>query len=161
MPPNFKPSKLLVVGPEAHLRGLIMDLLERRGWSARLAVLSKDPGHLVRSLLERDGHQLHVSSSSEALATVVAAAPDLVFVDLEALEELQRELQATKESLKRLEELIPICAQCKNVRNPDDSWESIESYLQSHLAVQFTHTLCPKHLGLSGTYPAAPPPKLG
>ena len=161
MPPNSKPPKLLVVGPEAHLRGLIMDLLERRGWSARLAVLSKDPGHLVRSLLERDGHQLDVSSSSEALATVVAAAPDLVVVDLEALEELQHELQTTKESLKRLEELIPICAQCKNVRNPDDSWESIESYLQSHLAVQYTHTLCPKHLGLSGTHPAAPPTKSG
>jgi hypothetical protein len=95
------------------------------------------------------------------LATVVAAAPDLVFVDLEALEELQQELQATKESLKRLEELIPICAQCKNVRNPDDSWEPIESYLQSHLAVQFTHTLCPKHLGLSGGHPAAPPTKSG
>ena len=161
MPPNSKPPKLLVVGPEAHLRGLIMDLLERRGWSARLAVLSKDPGRLVRSLMERDGHQLHVSSSSEALATVVAAAPDLVVIDLEALEELLHELQATKESLKSLEGLIPMCAQCKNVRNPDDSWEPIESFLQRHLAVQFTHTLCPKHLDLSDSYPAARPTKPG
>jgi CheY-like chemotaxis protein len=161
MSPNFQRSKLLVVGPEAHLRGLIMDLLQRQGWSARLAVLSTDPGRLVRSLLERDGHQLHASSSSEALATVVAAAPDLVVIDLEALEELQHELQATKESLKRLEGLIPICAQCKNVRNPDDSWESIESYLQRHLAVQFTHTLCPKHLDLSEAYTRAPPTKAG
>ena len=138
-----------------------MDLLQRQGWSARLALLATDPGRLVRSLLERDGHQLHASSSSEALATVVAAAPDLVVIDLEALEELQHELQATKESLKRLEGLIPICAQCKNVRNPDDSWESIESYLQRHLPVQFTHTLCPKHLDLSETYTRAPPTKAG
>ena len=138
-----------------------MDLLERQGWSARLAVLSKDPGRLVRSLMERDGHQLHVSSSSEALATVVAAAPDLVVIDLEVLEELLHELQASKESLKNLEGLIPICAQCKNVRNPDDSWEPIESYLQRHLAVQFTHTLCPKHLDLSEAYSKTPPTKTG
>jgi CheY-like chemotaxis protein len=161
MPKNSPPAKLLVLGPESDLRGLIVNLLESQGWGSRLAVLSKDPGRLVRSLLERDGHQVHVNATWEAFEAVVSGAPDLVVLDLEALEGLLQELQATKESLKRLEELIPICAQCKNVRNPDDSWEPIESYLQSHLAVQFTHTLCPKHLDLSEGYHTAPPTKPG
>src|SRR6266487_372710 len=137
MPKNSPPAKLLVLGPESDLRGLIMNLFERQGWGARLAVVSKDPGHLVRSVLERDGHQVQVGASREALEAVVSAAPDLVIVDLEALEGLMHELQTTQESLKKLGELVPICAQCKNVRHPDDSWEPIESYLQSHFAVQF------------------------
>ena len=161
MPKNSPPAKLLVLGPESDLRGLIVNLLESQGWGSRLAVLSKDPGRLVRSLLERDGHQVHVDPTWEAFEAVVSGAPDLVVLDLEALEQLLHELQATKESLKRLEELVPICAQCKNVRLPDDSWEPIESYLQSHLAVQFTHTLCPKHLDLSDAYRTTPPTKPG
>ena len=114
--PKNSPAKLLVLGPESDLRGLIVNLLESQGWGSRLAVLSKDPGRLVRSLLERDGHQVHVNATWEAFEAVVSGAPDLVVLDLEALEQLLHELQATKESLKRLEELIPICAQCKNVR---------------------------------------------
>jgi CheY-like chemotaxis protein len=149
MPKNPVTENLLVLGPGADLRGLIVNLLERQGRSARLAVVAKDPGHLVRSLLEREGHQVRVGPSREALEAVVSAAPDLVVVDLEALEALIAELQATQASLKRIAELIPICAQCKNVRNPDNTWEAIEAYLQRHLAVQFTHTLCPKHLGMS------------
>jgi CheY-like chemotaxis protein len=159
MPKNSPPAKLLVIGPESDLRGLILNLLESQGWGSRLAIVSKDPGHLVRSLLERDGHQVHVNPTWEAFEAVVSGAPDLVVLDLEALEGLMHELQTTQESLKQIAELVPICAQCKNVRHPDDSWEPIESYLQSHLAVQFTHTLCPKHLDLSDVYTTALPTK--
>jgi CheY-like chemotaxis protein len=156
MPKNPVPANLLVLGPGADLRGLVVDLLQKHGRGARLAVVTRDPGHLVRSLLEREGHQVHVRPSREALEAVVLAEPDLVVVDLEALEALVAELQATQVSLKRIAELIPICAQCKNVRNPDNTWEAIESYLQGHFAVQFTHTLCPKHLGMSEAPPGSP-----
>jgi len=149
MPKNSRSGKLLVLGPETDLRGLILNLLERQGRSARLAVVAKDPGHLVRSLLEREGHQVHVSPSHEALEAVLSAEPDLVVVDLAALEGLMDEIQSFQASLKRIGELIPMCAQCKNVRNPDNSWEPIESYLQAHFAMQVTHTLCPKHVGPS------------
>jgi len=131
------------------MRGLVLNLLERQGRSARLAVVTKDPGQLVRSLLEREGHQVHVSSSHEALRAVLSAQPDLIVVDLAALEGLMDEVQSVQAALKQIGELIPLCAQCKNVRNPDNSWEPIESYLQAHFAVQVTHTLCAEHVGPS------------
>ena len=161
MPKNSRFGKLLVLGPETDLRGLIVNLLERQGRSARLAVVAKDPGHLVRSLLEREGHQVHVSPSHEALEAVLSAEPDLVVVDLAALEELMDEIESIQGSLKRIGDLIPMCAQCKNVRNPDNSWEPIESYLQAHFAMQVTHTLCPKHVGPSEANATGAPPGLG
>ena len=158
---SSQPAKLLVLGPEADLRGLIVNLLERQGRSARLAIVAKDPGHLVRSLLEGEGHQVHVSSSHEALEAVVSAQPDLVVVDLAALDGLIEEIHSSQASLKKIPELIPICAQCKNVRNPDNSWEPIESYLQANFAVQFTHTLCPQHMGPSESSATGTPTKAG
>jgi CheY-like chemotaxis protein len=161
MPNNPEPAHLLVLGPGADVRGLIVDLLQRHGRGARLAVVSKDPGHLVRSLLEREGHQIRVGPSREAMEAVISAEPDLVVIDVEALKTLMDELHITQPSMKMGAELIPICAQCKNVRNQNNKWEPIESYLLGHFVVQFTHTLCPQHLGSSETSPTGAPRKAG
>jgi len=41
--------------------------------------------------------------------------------------------------------LLPICAGCKSVRDEDDYWHSVESYIGTHLAdIKFSHGLCPK-----------------
>ncbi|MDO8804280.1 MAG: hypothetical protein Q7R35_07605 [Elusimicrobiota bacterium] len=41
--------------------------------------------------------------------------------------------------------LLPICAGCKSVRNESDYWQSVESYIGTHLAdIKFSHGLCPK-----------------
>jgi len=42
---------------------------------------------------------------------------------------------------------VPICASCKQIRNDSAQWEQLEAYLFSHFAIEFTHTLCPVHLG--------------
>jgi hypothetical protein len=40
-------------------------------------------------------------------------------------------------------ELIPICASCKSIRNPQDEWMTIEHFLKHQLSLQFTHDICP------------------
>lgn len=41
--------------------------------------------------------------------------------------------------------LLPICAGCKSVRDESDYWQSVESYINTHLAdIKFSHGLCPK-----------------
>lgn len=42
-----------------------------------------------------------------------------------------------------LTDVLPICMSCKKVRD-DDLWLQIESYLDSHLDVRFSHGLCPE-----------------
>jgi len=42
-----------------------------------------------------------------------------------------------------LEGLLPMCSYCKNVRNTDDSWEEVESYVSMRSNAQFTTSYCP------------------
>ena len=45
--------------------------------------------------------------------------------------------------IKILEGFLPICANCKKIRN-QDQWEQIENYITDHSLVQFSHSLCPE-----------------
>lgn len=53
------------------------------------------------------------------------------------------ELEESFGSLKRLEGIIPICANCKDIRNGSGQWEKIEKYIQKHSDAEFSHGLCP------------------
>lgn len=45
--------------------------------------------------------------------------------------------------VRLLEGFIPICANCKKIRNPKDQWEQIETYITQHSLAQFSHGICP------------------
>ncbi len=76
------------------------------------------------------------------------------FVDVTERENLIRELKAAQETIRTLTGLLPICAHCKSIRNADDRWERLESYIAARSQAQFTHTICPacleKHFGKAG-----------
>jgi len=46
--------------------------------------------------------------------------------------------------LTELRHIVPICAYCKKVRNDDDFWERVESYMSRYLNARFTHGICPE-----------------
>jgi hypothetical protein len=54
------------------------------------------------------------------------------------------ELQKALHEVKTLSGLIPICAQCKKVRDDKGYWNQIESYIHKHSDVDFSHSICPK-----------------
>jgi CheY-like chemotaxis protein len=56
---------------------------------------------------------------------------------------LKRELEAAIAEVKTLRGLMPICAQCKKVRDDNGYWQRIESYLQTNTQVRLTHGFCP------------------
>ena len=59
------------------------------------------------------------------------------------LEKTVAELTHAHETIKILKGLIPICANCKKVRNDAGYWEQIEMYIRAHSEAEFTHGLCP------------------
>ncbi len=61
----------------------------------------------------------------------------------EMLERTNAELQTALAEVKTLQGLIPICANCKKIRDDKGMWTQIEAYLARHSDVQFTHGLCP------------------
>jgi hypothetical protein len=51
------------------------------------------------------------------------------------------------ENINELVELrgcLPICANCKKIRNDENYWESVEHYLSTRHDLDFTHSICPE-----------------
>lgn len=63
-------------------------------------------------------------------------------VELER-EKLIRELQEALANVKTLKGLLPICANCKRIRDDKGYWEAVEGYVMKHSDATFTHGLCP------------------
>ncbi len=47
---------------------------------------------------------------------------------------------------RSLKGLLPICANCKKIRDDKGYWNRIESYVEKHSGVEFSHGLCPECL---------------
>jgi hypothetical protein len=43
----------------------------------------------------------------------------------------------------QLQGLLPICCYCKKIRDDQDYWHQVESYLSRHSRAQFSHSICP------------------
>ena len=46
--------------------------------------------------------------------------------------------------INTLADLLPICVYCKNVRDDNNYWQRVESYLKDHADVEFSHSVCPE-----------------
>lgn len=57
-------------------------------------------------------------------------------------ERLIQELQSALAKVKRLTGLLPICSECKKVRDGKGYWNQIESYIRSHSEVEFSQCIC-------------------
>lgn len=62
---------------------------------------------------------------------------------LEEKDELLSDLKDALENIKTLTGLIPICANCKNIRGDDGYWDQVEVYITKHSQAVFTHGICP------------------
>ena len=54
----------------------------------------------------------------------------------------ERILSFTKQ-IQQLESILPICAYCKKIRNDGDYWEQLETYMNEHAGLDFSHSICP------------------
>lgn len=54
-----------------------------------------------------------------------------------------RELQSALAEVNILREILPICSYCRKIRDDQNSWHTVESYMSRHMATQLTHGICP------------------
>jgi sigma-B regulation protein RsbU (phosphoserine phosphatase) len=52
-------------------------------------------------------------------------------------------LEEALDRVKRLQGIIPICGYCKKVRDDEDYWQNVESYIATHSEAEFSHGVCP------------------
>lgn len=61
----------------------------------------------------------------------------------EEREELLRALQAAVAEVKELQTILPICMYCKNIREDEHYWQTVEAYISQHTNARFSHGICP------------------
>ena len=57
-------------------------------------------------------------------------------------EKIIAELQEALEKVDTLSGFLPICANCKKIRDDQGYWNEVESYISQHSKAQFSHSLC-------------------
>ncbi len=64
---------------------------------------------------------------------------------------VKRQQEQLSERINNLEKFLPICSFCKKIRDKDNSWHQIESYITEKTDTEFSHSICPdcaeKHYG--------------
>ena len=48
------------------------------------------------------------------------------------------------EDIKQLSGLLPICSNCKKIRDDKGYWNQIEGYIRAHSEAEFSHGICPE-----------------
>ena len=59
------------------------------------------------------------------------------------LAEHVKELQAALDHIKTLQGILPICSYCKKIRDDQNYWQQVESYISKTTDARFTHSICP------------------
>jgi K+-sensing histidine kinase KdpD len=75
-----------------------------------------------------------------AIGWSVARVKQLLNRERETAEVLRKSLS----QIKVLETFLPICAQCKKIRNQEGMWQHLEVYIEQHSNTQFSHGYCPE-----------------
>jgi PleD family two-component response regulator len=59
------------------------------------------------------------------------------------LQQKNAQLQEALGNVKTLRDLLPICANCKRIRDDEGYWQEVEVYVRDHIDVRFSHSICP------------------
>jgi PAS domain S-box-containing protein len=129
-----------VVGNREDLDRRFMDVLSGKG-----------PFTFERKYRRKDGSLLDVWVSTRVISFGGRKAILVLVRDLterkRAEAERERiisELQEALSRIKTLRGLIPICANCKKIRDDKGYWQQVDSYVRKHSEAQFSHGLCPE-----------------
>ena len=56
----------------------------------------------------------------------------------------KEELETALARVKQLEGIIPICMYCKKIRDNQNCWQQLETYISQHSEARFSHGACPE-----------------
>ncbi len=115
-----------------------------------LLTIKKEKADIVRALdegaydfLSKPVHTGELRSRI-AVGSRLVAAEDRILAHTKSIEEKNQALEQALGEIKTLRGIIPICANCKKIRDDKGYWNQIEKYIQEHSAAAFSHGICPE-----------------
>jgi two-component system, sporulation sensor kinase A len=67
-----------------------------------------------------------------------------VTFNITKIKNTEKQLRSALAEIKRLQEILPICSYCKNIRDDHDYWHTVENYITSKTDTKFSHSICPE-----------------
>ena len=68
----------------------------------------------------------------------------ITFFDITERKNVENALQKAFEEIRTLRGILPICSNCKKIRDAKGDWKQIESYIHEHSEADFSHGICPE-----------------
>lgn len=65
------------------------------------------------------------------------------FHDLMELRHINHRLTEALSAVRQLSGLLPICSNCKRIRDGQGAWQELEAYIHRYSGAEFTHGICP------------------
>jgi hypothetical protein len=63
------------------------------------------------------------------------------------MDRIRLRAEENERRVTQLEKLLPICSYCKKIRDKNNGWHVIETYIEERTDSQFSHGICPECLG--------------
>jgi hypothetical protein len=104
-----------------------------------LGVIFRDWG--VVDILALSPMNLATNLVTSCLGTLTLAG--LIFLNIQRLEV---EFQSAQREVSVLSGLLPMCANCKRIRDDSGYWHQVEQYISARSDAAFTHGICPQCL---------------
>ena len=86
------------------------------------------------------------NAAPDSIEQVIYSVARDVTAEKQATEEretLMRELQAAMAEVTALRRILPLCSYCRKIRDDENYWHTVESYLARTTATKFSHGICP------------------
>ncbi|MBU1240587.1 PAS domain S-box protein [Myxococcota bacterium] len=106
--------------------------------------LSGKPAHFEEFSGALDKHY-RISAFSPAKGEFACIFQDVTeqTKSAEEREELIEQLKEALERVKTLQDIIPICSYCKQIRDDEGAWTRLEEYFLKYSDARFSHGICP------------------
>lgn len=126
-------------------------LLGGRNWFLTITIYAFVCWLIVRIILtiilERHSAGFMSASAIQGASFVIFAVLNVaVTVGLITLnfQRVELDLRKSAEEISTLKGIIPICANCKKIRDDQGYWNHLEKYIREHADVEFSHGICPE-----------------
>lgn len=111
-----------------------------------LAAVTVAARHVAQRELEAEvpylGREDEIGAVARAVDILKSNTRQMI-AEYDELEKTNKALEKAMAEVRTLSGLLPICANCKKIRDDQGYWEQIEVYLSEHSKAQFSHGICP------------------
>lgn len=122
------------------------------GWD-RLQVVHREDDKIGQEILLQDNPAVFLNARIIHLRDRQQNAQGklIIFQDITERKQLEADreklinsLQTALSQVKTLKGLLPICANCKKIRDDQGYWQDVAVYVRDHTEAEFSHGICPE-----------------